>query len=151
MTSHARPAYFLDLNVVIDYLTQRQPWYPAAKALFQAEAQERLDLYVSADSISTLFYTIQKGLTRKKATVAIEILLKRIRIAPVTQSVIERAFRMGLPDLEDGIQAATALEARIPVLVTRDPKDFEGVDAKLQILAPGIAAAALLHGTRKKG
>lgn len=137
-----KPRYLLDINVLLDYMQQRQPWYPQAKALFLAERQEKVDLYIAANTVPTLFYLIrQKGSTRK-AIAKLEILLQRVRLADVTTRVIELAFRLGLEDLEDGIQVAAALEAGIPVLVTRDSKHFGRIPAP-QILSPEIAVAAL--------
>ena len=137
-----KPRYMLDINVLLDYLQQRQPWYPQAKALFQAELQEKVDLFIAANTVPTIFYLIRQKDSARKAITKLEILLQRIRLADVTARVIELAFRLGLDDLEDGIQVAAALEAGIPVLVTRDSKHF-GRIATPQILSPEIAVAAL--------
>ena len=137
-----KPRYLLDLNIILDFLQQRDPWYPFARGLFVAERQERVDLYVSADAISTLFYQTRKSLPAAKASMVIEILLKRLRIADVTEAVIQRAFRLGMADLEDAIQVAAALQARIGVLVSRDAKDFKGLDV-IRVCDPEIALSAL--------
>jgi len=137
-----KPRYLLDLNIVLDYLLQREPWHPLAKALFQAEAQERVDLYLSANGVATLHYFIRKQDSRRKALAKVGMILRRLRLADVTAAVVERALSLGLEDLEDGIQAAAALEAGIPVLVTRNLKDFGRIEA-LQIIPPEVAAAAL--------
>jgi len=142
MNSSTKPRYLLDINIVLDYLQQREPWYPLAKALFLAESQERVDLFVAANTIATLHYFIRKKDSRKKALAKIEILLLRLRLADVTGAVITRALQLGLEDLEDGIQAGAAMEARIPVLVTRNTKDFGPMEA-LQVLPPEVALAAL--------
>ena len=55
-----KPRYLLDINIVLDYLQQRDPWYPLAKALFQAESQERVDLFIAANTIATLHFFIRK-------------------------------------------------------------------------------------------
>lgn len=138
----ARPRYLLDINVVLDFLQQREPWYPLAKALFQAEAQERVDLFIAANTVATLHFLIRKKDSPRKAMTKIEILLQRLRVADVTATVITRALRLGLDDLEDGIQASAAIEAGLPVLVTRNLKDFGRIES-LQILSPEIAVAAL--------
>jgi len=138
----AKPRYLLDINIVLDYLQQRDPWYPLAKALFQAESQERVDLVLAANTVATIHFFIRKKDSRKKALAKIEILLRRLRIADVTSAVIVRALQLGLEDLEDGIQAGAAIEARIPVLVTRNGKDFGHLDG-LQVLPPEVALAAL--------
>jgi len=142
MNSSTKPRYLLDINIVLDYLQQREPWYPLAKALFLAESQERVDLFVAANTIATLHYFIRKKDSRKKALAKIEILLLRLRLADVTGAVITRALQLGLEDLEDGIQAGAAMESRIPVLVTRNTKDFGPMEA-LQVLPPEVALAAL--------
>ena len=146
MKGRTKPAFLLDINVVLDYLQQRDPWYPLAKALFLAERQEKVDLFIAANTVATLHFLIRKKDSKKKALAKIEILLQRLRVADVTGAVIARALQMGLDDLEDGIQAGAAIEAGIPVLVTRDLKDYGRIDP-LQILAPEIALAAVnLHG-----
>lgn len=109
-----------------------------------------MDLLVSADAVLTLFYQARKSLTTVKANTFMEILLQRLRFADVTEAVIARAFRLGLADLEDAIQAAAALEAGIGVLVSRDAQDFKGLK-DLQVLSPDIALAALEVERSRKG
>lgn len=138
----AKPRYLLDINIVLDYLMQRQPWYSLAKGLFQAESQEKVDLFISANTVATIHFLIRKKDSRKKALAKIEILLRRLRLADVTAAVIARALHIGLDDLEDGIQAGAAIESEIPVLVTRNLKDFGRIE-ELQVLPPEIALAAL--------
>jgi len=113
-----------------------------ARALFQAESQEKVDLFIAANTIATLHFFIRKKDSKQKALAKIDILLRRLRLADVTGAVIARALELGLDDLEDGIQAGAAIEARVPVLVTRNAKDFGHME-DLQILAPELALAAL--------
>ena len=84
MTARAKPRYFLDANVVLDYLLQRQPWYPSAKALFLAEHQEKVDLFVSANTVATIHYLIRKKDSKKKALAKIGMLLRRLRSVSYT-------------------------------------------------------------------
>ena len=142
MKPSCKPRYLLDINIVLDYLQQRDPWYPLAKAIFVAESQEQVDLFISANTIATLHFFIRRKDSRKKALAKIEMLLRRLRLADVTGAVIGRALRLGLEDLEDGIQAGAAIESGIPVLVTRNAKDFGHLES-LQILPPEVALAAL--------
>jgi predicted nucleic acid-binding protein len=107
-----------------------------------AESQEKVDLFIAANTIATLHFFIRKKDSKKKALAKIEILLRRLRLADVTAAVISRALQLGLEDLEDGIQAGAAIESRIPVLVTRNAKDFGHME-DLQILPPEVALAAL--------
>jgi len=137
-----KPAYLLDINIVLDYLQQRQPWYPLAKGLFLAERQEKVDLFIATNTVATLHFLIRKRDSKKKALAKVEMLLQRLRLADVTAAVVTGALRLGLDDLEDGIQACAAIEAGIPVLVTRNLEDFGRIES-LQVLAPEIALAAV--------
>jgi predicted nucleic acid-binding protein len=49
--------FFLDTNVVFDYLARREPFGPAAAVLFEAAFQGKATLYVSSLSFSHVFYT----------------------------------------------------------------------------------------------
>jgi predicted nucleic acid-binding protein len=145
-----KPAFLLDINIVMDYLQQRQPWYPLARILFQAEAQEQVDLFIAANTVATIHYLIRQKDSPQKALAKIGMLLRRLRIADVTGAVVEEALRLGLDDLEDGIQAAAAVAAGIRVLVTRNVADFGRVRRRiesLQVLSPEVAAAALRAAT----
>jgi predicted nucleic acid-binding protein len=142
VTVQAKPPCLLDINIVLDYLQQREPWYPLAKALFMAESQEKVDLFISANTVATIHFLIRKKDSRKKALAKIEMLLRRLRIADVTGAVIARALQLGLDDLEDGIQAGAAIESGIQVLVTRNTEDYGQMES-LQILPPEIALAAI--------
>jgi predicted nucleic acid-binding protein len=137
-----KPAYLLDINIVLDYLQQRRPWYPLAKGLFLAERQEKVDLFIATNTVATLHFLIRKRDSKKKALAKVEMLLQRLRLADVTAAVVTGALRLGLDDLEDGIQACAAIEAGIPVLVTRNLEDFGRIES-LQVLAPEIALAAV--------
>ena len=142
MMGPSKPRYLLDINIVLDYLLQREPWYPLAKELFKAESQEKVDLFIAANTVATIHYFIRKKDSPTKAMAKVEMLLRRLRIADVTGAVINGALRLGLEDLEDGIQALAAIEAMIPTLVTRDVKDY-GRMACLQVIPPEVALAAL--------
>ncbi len=142
MNALGKPPCLLDIDIVLDYLQQREPWYPLAKALFLAEGQEKVVLYISANTVATIHFLIRRKDSRKKALAKIEMLLGRLRIADVTGAVIARALKLGLDDLEDAIQASAAMESGIPVLVTRDTKDYGRMES-LQVLPPEIALAAI--------
>ena len=52
--------FFLDTNVVFDYLGRREPNGAAAAALFQAAYEGRATLHVASLSFSHVFYTLRK-------------------------------------------------------------------------------------------
>jgi predicted nucleic acid-binding protein len=58
--------YFLDTNVVIDYLAQRQPFWPDAAELMQAGVAGEAKLYVSSLSFTNIEYILRGPLRHNR-------------------------------------------------------------------------------------
>jgi len=143
------PGFLLDLNVILDFLQDRQPHAQHARSLFAAAQDGRVSLWISGDAPSTLFYVLERQLRQEKVKNPsleeqghIRKLLKHVAVAPVTKAGLERATGFGMEDYEDAIQAACAVEAGLGTLVTRDgsgyrdlPRDLLAVLAPLEALA----------------
>ena len=126
------PKIVIDLNVILDVLQQREPFYETSAALLAAAETGRIEGYMAAHSVTTLFYLIQKGRSSAEARAAITNLLQFLKIAPVDQSTIEQALNLDYRDFEDAVQMISALQCRADYLVTRNVKDY------LPILLPVI-------------
>lgn len=114
------PGLLLDLNVILDFLQDRQPHARHADLLFSAGARSRVSLWISGDAPSTLFYVVERKFRQDReprpslrAQELIRTLLARVSVAPVTKEALERAIDWGMEDYEDAIQAACALEVGV--------------------------------------
>ncbi len=59
----------------------------------------------------------------------------------VTRDLLDAAERRSGIDLEDNLQIACAVEARLDAIVTRNPKDFAG--SQVPVLSPAEPLARL--------
>lgn len=50
----------LDTNVVIDAFLKRQPWGPDANALLQADFERKFVAYITATSLTDMFYVTRR-------------------------------------------------------------------------------------------
>ena len=50
----------IDLNVVLDVLQEREPFYAASASLLATVETGKVEGYLPAHSVATLFYLIQK-------------------------------------------------------------------------------------------
>jgi predicted nucleic acid-binding protein len=116
---------FLDVNVILDVLTDRRPWVEDSAAVLSLVESEELEGLVAAHSITTLYYLTTKYLTRKRATAAIVDLLALVSVAAVTQDVILKALGLGWSDFEDAVQGVCALESGVDYIITRDAGVFD--------------------------
>jgi predicted nucleic acid-binding protein len=129
-----KPRVILDLNIILAVLQKREPFYESSAALLAAAETDRIDGYLAAHSVTTLFYLIQKGRTSAEARAAITNLLQFLKIAPVGQTTIEQSLNLDYPDFEDAVQMISAVQCRADYLITRNIKDFQ--PALLPVLQP---------------
>lgn len=94
----------------------------------------RVDGYIAAHSINTLFYLIQKGRSVSDARALITNLLLLLKILPVNQATIEQALNLDYRDFEDAVQMVSAVQNKIDYLVTRNVKDYQ--PALLPVIQP---------------
>ncbi len=129
-----RPSVFVDINVILDVLQKREPFYGASAGLLAALERGAADGYVTADSITTLFYLLEKGKSSSEARATITSLLQIFRIVPVDQETIEQALNLEFRDFEDAVQMVSALRNKVHFLITRNVKDYQ--PALLPVLQP---------------
>ena len=129
-----RPSVLVDINVILDVLQKREPFYGASAGLLAALERGTADGYVAAHSITTLFYLLQKGKSSSEARATITSLLQIFKIVPVDQETIERALNLEFRDFEDAVQMVSALRNKVDFLITRNVKDYQ--PALLPVLQP---------------
>lgn len=122
-----KPSVLVDINILLDVLQKREPFFAASAGLLAAIETGKIRGYVSAHTITTLFYLIQKGRSAADARAAITNLLQFIDIAPVEQSTIEQALNLDFRDFEDAVQMISAVQCKVDCLITRNIKDYQPV------------------------
>ncbi len=120
-----KPTILVDLNIILDVLQKREPFYENSARLLTHIETGVIQGYLSAHSITTLFYLFQKARSVVEAKATITNLLQIMSIAPVDQATIEQALNLDLRDFEDAVQMMAAVQCKVDCLVTRNPKDFQ--------------------------
>lgn len=135
--------FFLDTNVVFDYLGRREPNGAAALALFQAAYEGRAVLHVASLSFSHVFYTPRKQIGTESAREALRQLSRLVTVAAVDAAVVQAALDSSFADVEDALQYfAAAMLPPIECIVTSDHKGF--TTGKLRVLGPLEAQKLLI-------
>jgi predicted nucleic acid-binding protein len=120
-----KPGILIDINILLDVLQKREPFYEASALLLAAVEAGRVKGYIAAHSITTLFYLIKKDRSSAEARATITNLLQFIKIAPIDQSTIEQALNLDYRDYEDAVQMISAAQCKVDYLITRNVKDYE--------------------------
>ena len=116
---------FLDTDVILDLLTEREPHFEAAVELFLQIQDKTIQAYTSPVIIANIFYILNKHLGRKKAIQSLIKLKSLVKVLDCGDRVIELALSSDFKDFEDSIQYYTALENNIDILITRNVKDYK--------------------------
>lgn len=120
----ARPSVLIDLNVILDVLQQREPFYAVSAPVLACAETGRIEGWIAAHSVTTLSYLVAKYQSPDHARVVLGELLRFLSVAAVDQSVIEQALTLPYPDFEDAVQMAAAVQAGAQYVVTRDVRDY---------------------------
>ncbi len=115
----------VDLNIAVDVVQVRQPFYTQSALVLDAVANQEVEGFLAAHSITNLFYIVSRLANRQTAVTAIADLLNFFQIAAVDDQVIRHAQTLGWKDFEDAVQMAAVLNANLDYIVTRNPQDFE--------------------------
>ena len=121
---------FLDTNVLIDFLLERQPFYPASAMIVSYAVDGKLSLRVSSLSVVTANYIcierckMPESIYRKK----MDFLRNCMDICSVTSGNIYHSYDARWKDFEDGVQYDVAKDCHADYIVTRNVKDFENND-----------------------
>jgi len=123
---------FIDTDVIIDFLIDREPHSREAAIIFTLIEQKKLKGYVSSLTFSNLYYVLRKIESHNKVIAKLDSISRLFIILKVDQQTIKYAIASGFPDFEDSIQYNCALDyKKIDVLITRNIKDYKGSEIPL--------------------
>lgn len=116
----------LDLNVVLDVVQHREPFYTAsASVLSQALTQDVVG-FLPSHALTTLYYVVSRHSGKVKAGELVDWLLAHFQVVPQDKEQFHRARTLSFPDFEDAVVASAAEAANCDAIVTRNIADFLG-------------------------
>ncbi len=126
---------FIDTDVIVDFLTDREPFSIESAKIFSLIDQKKIKGCVSSLSFSNLYYVLRKFGTHKKVINSLQELSEMVDIFKVDSDIIKSALTSDFKDFEDSIQYFTALEhKKLDCIITRNIKDYK--DSPLPVMTP---------------
>lgn len=118
--------YFLDTNILLDFLGNRQPFGKYALEILNKGRLKEWELWTSDNSILTSYYILSKEIGEIESRAKISRLIGFLEIQPTLKEQIEAALNSKFSDLEDGVQHFCALSIpHLEGIITRNKKDFK--------------------------
>lgn len=116
---------FLDINVVIDLLGEREPFYNSAAKIATLADKSKAKLIVSALTYSTVFYLLSKF----EGNEVVKDKLRKFKViaetSDLTDKIIDKGLSSKFTDFEDALQYHCAVKMDCNILITRNEKDFK--------------------------
>lgn len=123
-----------DTNILLNVFLEREPFYDASFTTLSIAEQNIIEGWISGTTVTSLYYLIQKGLSKKLADKHVKNLLKIFHIAPVNRAVLEDAIGGKFTDYEDSVLHQAAMHSGIDGILTRNKKDFK--NSTLPVYSP---------------
>ena len=116
----------IDTNIVLDLLSERQPFYSSAATLFSLADKHKVKLAVSSLTFANTNYVLSKLKSPKQAREILRRFKTLVIVLSLNDKITELALNdEGFLDFEDGLQYYSALEHNLNVIITRNLKDFK--------------------------
>lgn len=135
---------FLDSNIIIDFLGEREPFYEAAAKIATLADRGDIEIFISALTYPTVFYL----LSRYEDKAIVKEKIRKLKVISETVDLTDRILEKGLSsvftDFEDSLQYFSALKSDCHILITRNGKDFKGSDI------PVLTGEEYLQSRKKK-
>lgn len=116
---------YLDTNIVLDFLGERQPFYEASAKVLTLADRKKIKIFVSPITISTAYYVLAKFESNKVALDKIRKFKLLCEVSVMDSEVIDKAIISDFKDFEDALQYFSALSTNCDLILTRNEKDFK--------------------------
>jgi predicted nucleic acid-binding protein len=125
----------IDNNVIIDALKPRQPFEAEAQEILRLASVRAIDGFVSANSLTDIFYVLRKEHGADKGKTMIHMLVKILDIIGIAPADCVAALTKPMNDFEDALVDVCADNINADYIVSRDEK-FIKANTAIEVITP---------------
>lgn len=125
----------IDTCIIIDALQSRIPFAEAAQKIFLSSANKKFEGYITAKSVTNIYYLTHRLTHSDMETRKIlSKLFMLFHLLDTTSLDCRKAISSEMNDYEDAIMVETAVRSGMDCIVTRNIKDYS--KAAVNVLDP---------------
>ena len=125
---------FLDTNIILDLLANREPFYADAALIFSLADKKNVHLSVSALTFANTNYILLQSKKPEEAKQILRKLKLLVQVLSLDEKIVELALNDNdFKNYEGALQYYTALERGVDAIITRNLKDFR--KAKIPVMS----------------
>lgn len=122
---------YIDCNILLDFLLQREPYAYAAGKLIELTEQQKIKSYLSPLTLATTYYLLGRYANKKLADTFVSDAIGVFQFIDMTALSTKQAIAYRYKDFEDDLHYYTALAGSMDYMVTRNKKDFKNEGLQL--------------------
>jgi len=126
----------LDTNVVLDAIAKREPFYLDAQNVIDLILDNKLDGYITANSITDIFYIAKKHLNQNDLRNTVRSLFTIFSIVDVLGTDCHKALDFPLDDYEDALLVVCGGKTAIDYIITRDKEFLQKAKPSIPVISP---------------
>lgn len=115
---------FIDTNVLIDFLGERDPFYDAAARIVSRADRKEIELMASSLSYATASYILLRYNPHELVMEKLKKFTPLCTVTNVGAEEVNLSLCSAFSDFEDALQYYSAWKAGATVIITRNKKDF---------------------------
>jgi predicted nucleic acid-binding protein len=116
----------IDLNVLLDVVQRREPFYTASAATLSRILARKSIGCIPGHALTTLYYLVARQAGKRRAEEVVDWLLVHFEVVPQGRSQFLRARTLDCSDFEDAVVASAAEASGCEIIITRNIGDFAG-------------------------
>lgn len=124
----------LDTNIILDIELEWKEFFEDAVQLFKLIDKRKIIGYITATTITDIYYISKKEKGHQEAIGFIKNLIKVTELIGIDKEIILSALATDLKDFEDAVQIMASELNEVEIILTRNKQDF--LHTFIKILTP---------------
>lgn len=125
---------FLDTNVMIDLIIERQPFYNEIAIIITLAEKSDVEIYTSSLSFVNTFYVASKDYPKNHVLETLKKFRIICNVSLIDEFNVDKSLISNFEDFEDAIQYNSAVHHNCDFIITRDKNGFK--NSKITVLSP---------------
>jgi predicted nucleic acid-binding protein len=125
----------VDLNVIIDFVNQREQHQEAARVVDLCVRKTIRGLLCAHEFTTLAYFLLKEHRGQERVHTVLRDLLNIFPVVPVNEGILREALLADFNDYEDAVIEACARKEKATCIITRNTRDF--IRSRVPALTPG--------------
>ena len=126
----------IDTNIILDDIISRMPNAEAARKISQLITDELVNGFITANSLTDIFYIVSKSRGESIARITVKNLLINFVVISIDGEDCHKAINLPMRDFEDALIAVCAEKANLDYIITNDKEFLKSMDIGIPAVSP---------------